>query len=56
MFTASVSFSYYDDDGEKTVKVGSEVNAPSEWLDNWAKEGLVKSSAKPKAKKAEADS
>ena len=56
MWTASVSFSYYDDDGEKTVKVGSEVNAPSDCLDNWSKQGLVKSSAKPKTKKAEADS
>lgn len=56
MWTASVNFSFYDQDGEKTVKVGSEVNAPTDWLEAWAKQGLVTSSTKPKAKKAEADS
>ncbi len=56
MWTASVTFSYYDEDGEKTVRAGAEVNAPTDWLEAWAKSGLVTSSAKPKAKKAEADS
>jgi hypothetical protein len=56
MWTASVNFTYYDEGKKINVNAGSEVNAPTDWLEAWAKSGLVKSSAKPKAKKAEADS